>query len=138
MDLAAKLPGLLRIEESKVFPKEDGSPTPAYRCLDLYFADYATCCAAIAVSRSRALDHFGRRRAGARVICGSRLGRARPCPVLATWARKGWRAPNRRSRAVRQRSESHRYSAESALSRGSAPPPPALGHGFVSIYRGSG
>lgn len=39
--LARKLPGLTRLEASKVWPKEDGSPTPAYRFLDLYFADYA-------------------------------------------------------------------------------------------------
>src|SRR2546421_11159478 len=39
--LARKLPGLTRLQESKVWPKEDGSPTPAYRLLDLYFADYA-------------------------------------------------------------------------------------------------
>lgn len=29
-----------RVQASKVWPKEDGSPTPAYRMLDLYFADY--------------------------------------------------------------------------------------------------
>jgi uncharacterized protein (TIGR02118 family) len=39
--LAKKLPGVQRIESSKVFPKEDGSPTPAYRMMDLYFTDYA-------------------------------------------------------------------------------------------------
>ena len=39
--LARKLPGLTRLQAAKVFPKEDGSPTPAYRLLDLYFADYA-------------------------------------------------------------------------------------------------
>ena len=39
--LARKLPGLTRLQTSKVWPKEDGSPTPAYRLLDLYFADYA-------------------------------------------------------------------------------------------------
>src|SRR5580698_3760045 len=39
--LARKLPGLIRLQTSKVWPKEDGSPTPAYRMLDLYFADYA-------------------------------------------------------------------------------------------------
>jgi uncharacterized protein (TIGR02118 family) len=38
--LARKLPGLVRLQASKVWPKEDGSPTPAYRLLDLYFADY--------------------------------------------------------------------------------------------------
>ena len=39
--LARKLPGLTRLQASKVWPKEDGSPTPACRLLDLYFADYA-------------------------------------------------------------------------------------------------
>jgi uncharacterized protein (TIGR02118 family) len=38
--LARKLPGLTRLQASKVWPKEDGSPTPAYRLLDLYFTDY--------------------------------------------------------------------------------------------------
>ena len=46
--LARKLPGLLRLQASKVWPKEDGSPTPAYRLLDLYFADYAAASAAAA------------------------------------------------------------------------------------------
>jgi uncharacterized protein (TIGR02118 family) len=40
--LAAKLPGVDRLESSKVSPKEDGTPTPAYRLLDLYFTDYET------------------------------------------------------------------------------------------------
>jgi uncharacterized protein (TIGR02118 family) len=44
--LAAKLPGLDRLESSKVWPKEDGTPTPAYRLLDLYFTDYDTANAA--------------------------------------------------------------------------------------------
>jgi uncharacterized protein (TIGR02118 family) len=39
--LARKLPGLIRLQASKVWPKADGSPTPAYRLLDLYFTDYA-------------------------------------------------------------------------------------------------
>ena len=38
--LAKKIPGVLKIETAKVWPKEDGSPTPAYRLLDMYFADY--------------------------------------------------------------------------------------------------
>jgi uncharacterized protein (TIGR02118 family) len=46
--LARKLPGLARLQASKVWPKEDGSPTPAYRLLDLYFADYASASAAAA------------------------------------------------------------------------------------------
>lgn len=48
LELARKLPGLARLQESKVWPKEDGSPTPAYRLLDLYFADYAAASAAAA------------------------------------------------------------------------------------------
>ncbi|GAA1960171.1 EthD family reductase [Catenulispora subtropica] len=48
LDLARKLPGLIRLQSSKVWPKEDGSPTPAYRLLDLYFADYAAASAAAA------------------------------------------------------------------------------------------
>jgi uncharacterized protein (TIGR02118 family) len=46
--LARKLPGVTRVQISKVWPKEDGSPTPAYRLLDLYFADYAAASAAAA------------------------------------------------------------------------------------------
>jgi len=46
--LARKLPGLTRLQSSKVWPKEDGSPTPAYRLLDLYFADYVAASAAAA------------------------------------------------------------------------------------------
>jgi len=43
-----QLPGLTRLQTSKVWPKEDGSPTPAYRMVDLYFADYAAASAAAA------------------------------------------------------------------------------------------
>jgi uncharacterized protein (TIGR02118 family) len=50
--LARKLPGLIRLQASKVWPKEDGSPTPAYRLLDLYFADYAAASAAAAEARA--------------------------------------------------------------------------------------
>ncbi|MFC1412815.1 EthD family reductase [Streptacidiphilus sp. N1-12] len=38
--LAKQIPGVTRIESAKVWPKEDGSETPAYRVLDLYFTDY--------------------------------------------------------------------------------------------------
>lgn len=48
LELARKLPGLTRLQASRVWPKEDGSPTPAYRLLDLYFADYAAASAAAA------------------------------------------------------------------------------------------
>ncbi|HUB93483.1 MAG TPA: EthD family reductase [Verrucomicrobiae bacterium] len=43
----AKLPNVQRVESAKVFPKEDGSPTPAYRTIDIYFADYKTACVAL-------------------------------------------------------------------------------------------
>ena len=46
--LARKLPGVIRLQASKVWPKEDGSPTPAYRLLDLYFDDYAAASTAAA------------------------------------------------------------------------------------------
>lgn len=46
--LAAEMPGIGRLESSKVWPKEDGTPTPAYRLLDLYFTDYDTASAATA------------------------------------------------------------------------------------------
>ena len=46
--MARELPGLIRLETSKVWPKEDGTQTPAYRLLDLYFADYAAASGAAA------------------------------------------------------------------------------------------
>jgi hypothetical protein len=46
--MARKLPGLTRLQTSRVWPKEDGSPTPACRMLDLYFADCAAASAAAA------------------------------------------------------------------------------------------
>ena len=45
--LLGKIPDIQRVESAKVFPKEDGSPTPAYRTIDIYFSDYATACAAL-------------------------------------------------------------------------------------------
>ncbi|MDR7276998.1 hypothetical protein [Catenuloplanes atrovinosus] len=45
---AATLPRLLRLESAKVWPKEDGTPTPAYRTLDLYFDSYEDASAAVA------------------------------------------------------------------------------------------
>ncbi len=38
--LAGAIPGVRKAELAKVFPKEDGSPTPAYRVAELYFDDY--------------------------------------------------------------------------------------------------
>jgi len=47
LDLARTLPGLQRIESARVWPKEDGTPTPAHRTLDLWFVDYDTASAAV-------------------------------------------------------------------------------------------
>jgi len=43
----AQLPNVQKVEAAKVFPKEDGTPTPAYRIIDIYFTDYKTACAAL-------------------------------------------------------------------------------------------
>jgi hypothetical protein len=40
LGLAETMPGLLRIETARVFPRNDGSPAPAHRTVDLYFASY--------------------------------------------------------------------------------------------------
>lgn len=45
---AATFPKLERLESAKVWPKEDGTATPAYRTLDLYFASYEDASAAVA------------------------------------------------------------------------------------------
>ncbi len=52
--LAQKIPNVKRAELSKVFPKEDGSPTPAYRTADLYFDSYDDACAAVATPEGKA------------------------------------------------------------------------------------
>lgn len=44
---AATLPKLQRLESAKVWPKEDGTPTPAHRTLDLYFDSYDDASAAV-------------------------------------------------------------------------------------------
>lgn len=47
LELARALPSVTRVETSKVWPKEDGSDTPAYRFIDLYFDDYDTASKAV-------------------------------------------------------------------------------------------
>ena len=47
LEAARQIPGYLRLEASKVWPKEDGSPTPAYRMIDLYYSDYDGVSAAV-------------------------------------------------------------------------------------------
>ena len=70
VELARKLPGLQRIETSKVWPKEDGSATPAYRMVDLYFPDYDTASAAVATPEAAALfpSIFGLATGGLRIL----------------------------------------------------------------------
>jgi uncharacterized protein (TIGR02118 family) len=47
LEAARRIPGHVRFEASKVWPKEDGSPTPAYRMIDLYYPDYDAAVAAV-------------------------------------------------------------------------------------------
>jgi uncharacterized protein (TIGR02118 family) len=54
LEAARRIPGHLRVEASKVWPKEDGSPTPAYRMIDLYYTDYDAASAAVATSEAAA------------------------------------------------------------------------------------
>ncbi len=54
VQLAGKIPGVKRAELAKVFPKEDGSPTPAYRTADLYFDDYKSACESLATPEAQA------------------------------------------------------------------------------------
>jgi uncharacterized protein (TIGR02118 family) len=50
---AKAIPGQVRFEASKVWPKEDGSPTPAYRSIDIYFPDYATASEAVTTAEAQ-------------------------------------------------------------------------------------
>jgi uncharacterized protein (TIGR02118 family) len=54
LELARALPSVTRIETAKVLPKEDGSPTPAYRFIDLYFDDYETASQAVTTDEAAA------------------------------------------------------------------------------------
>jgi uncharacterized protein (TIGR02118 family) len=54
LDAARAIPGHIRFEASKVWPKEDGSPTPAYRMIDLYYPDYAAAVAAVSTPEAGA------------------------------------------------------------------------------------
>jgi uncharacterized protein (TIGR02118 family) len=69
LELAKKLPGVQRFESAKVWPKEDGTPTPAYRLLDLYFADYDAASAAVATAEAAELfpSIFGLATGGVRI-----------------------------------------------------------------------
>jgi len=54
LDRAREVPGVVHREASKVWPKEDGSPTPAYRMIDLYFPDYDAASAAVGTPEMQA------------------------------------------------------------------------------------
>ncbi len=68
--MAAATPGVERVESAKVWPKEDGSATPAHRLLDLYFADYDAASRAVATPKAGALlaDVFARASGGVRIL----------------------------------------------------------------------
>jgi uncharacterized protein (TIGR02118 family) len=68
--LASKIPGIQRMETSKVWPKEDGSPTPAYRLLDMYFTDYDAASAAVTTAEAGAFfpSVFELATGGARIV----------------------------------------------------------------------
>jgi uncharacterized protein (TIGR02118 family) len=68
--LAARVPGLRRIESAKVWPKEDGTDTPAYRVLDLFFADYDAASEAVTTPEAGALfpSIFGLATGGVRIV----------------------------------------------------------------------
>lgn len=52
---ARTLPKLQRLESAKVWPKEDGTPTPAHRTLDLYFDSYEDASAAVTTAQAGAV-----------------------------------------------------------------------------------
>lgn len=54
LEAAKRIPGWVRMETSRVWPKEDGSPTPAYRMIDLYYSDYDAASAAVATPEAGA------------------------------------------------------------------------------------
>jgi uncharacterized protein (TIGR02118 family) len=68
--LAKSIPGVQRVETSRVWPKEDGTPTPAYRMVDLYFADYNAASAAVTTAEAGALfpQIFGLATGGVRIL----------------------------------------------------------------------
>lgn len=55
LDLVRALPGVQQVTSAKVWPKEDGSPTPAYRTVDAWFADYDAAAAATSTPEAGAL-----------------------------------------------------------------------------------
>jgi uncharacterized protein (TIGR02118 family) len=68
--LARTIPGVQRMETSKVWPKEDGSPTPAYRMVDLYFTDYEAASTAVTTEEARSFfpSALGLATGGVRIV----------------------------------------------------------------------
>jgi hypothetical protein len=88
--LAKALPGLTRIETSKVWPKENGSPTPAYRLIDLYFPDYETASAAVTTPEAGALfPSILGLATGASASCSPTSKRPNSSPALCLVKRSG-------------------------------------------------
>ncbi len=54
VELAKQIPGAQKVESWKVWPKEDGSATPAYRLLDIYFTGYDEASAAVTTGEAAA------------------------------------------------------------------------------------
>lgn len=54
LESARALPGLTRLESGRVWPKEDGTPTPAFRTLILYFDGYDEASAATSAAEGQA------------------------------------------------------------------------------------
>jgi hypothetical protein len=52
--LRGRLPGIQKLETSKVWAKEDGSVTPAYHLVDMYFSDYDAASAAVTTEEAGA------------------------------------------------------------------------------------
>jgi uncharacterized protein (TIGR02118 family) len=68
--LAEQIPGLQQLESSKVWPKEDGSPTPAYRLLELSFVSYEDASEAVTTEEAGKLfgSVFGLATGGVRIV----------------------------------------------------------------------
>lgn len=68
--LARKLPGVTDLRSAKVWPKEDGTPTPAYRILELSFQDYDSASAAVTTAEAGAFfpSVFGLATGGVRIV----------------------------------------------------------------------
>ncbi|WP_025737933.1 EthD family reductase [Mycobacterium genavense] len=73
LEAARRIPGYLRLEASKVWPKEDGSPTPAYRMIALYYPTYDDVSVAVATPEAGAFfEALGRIATGGRTCPGLR------------------------------------------------------------------